>query len=104
MKDYQGILDYSNRNTCVLFGDGAGASIIELSNDVDDEVFFVNNSRPDKVDALTVDKYIKMDGKKSISICSEVLSKQIKAVLEKSKLDNFRHRYDYFAPSKLENH
>ncbi|HKL61238.1 MAG TPA: beta-ketoacyl-ACP synthase III [Acholeplasma sp.] len=81
-----GILDYSDRNTCVLFGDGAGASIIERSNDAADEVFFVNNSRPDKVDALTVDKYIKMDGKKVYQFAVEVLSKQIKAVLEKANL------------------
>lgn len=81
-----GILDYSDRNTCVLFGDGAGASIIERSNDAADEVFFVNNSRPDKVNALTVDKYIKMDGKKVYQFAVEVLSKQIKAVLEKANL------------------
>ncbi len=28
-----GVVDYSDRNTCVLFGDGAGAAIVEASTD-----------------------------------------------------------------------
>ena len=36
------IIDFQNRNTCVLFGDGAGAVV--LSDDGNDEMFFYTNS------------------------------------------------------------
>ena len=36
------IIDYTDRNTCVLFGDGAGAMLLEPSEDEDGFIGFLN--------------------------------------------------------------
>ena len=36
------IIDYTDRNTCVLFGDGAGAMLIEPAGDADDGVGYID--------------------------------------------------------------
>lgn len=79
------VLDYEDRNTCVLFGDGAGAAIIEKTQDLN-QAFFLNKSRPDMNQVLTVGKHIKMDGKKVYQFAVEVLSNSITEILEKSQL------------------
>ena len=79
------VLDYEDRNTCVLFGDGAGAAIIEKTQDLN-LAFFLNKSRPDMNQVLTVGKHIKMDGKKVYQFAVEVLSNSITEILEKSQL------------------
>ncbi|MFH0766703.1 MAG: 3-oxoacyl-ACP synthase, partial [Bacillota bacterium] len=41
------IVDYTDRNTCVLFGDGAGAMIIEPSDEPSDKAYFFNAAKGD---------------------------------------------------------
>src|SRR5690606_10414592 len=55
------VLDFTDRNTCVLFGDGAGAMIITKGND---EMYFYNDSSGDLDNLLTVGEKIAMDGRK----------------------------------------
>ena len=53
------LLDWSDRNTAVLFGDGAGAVVVEESKKEEDgEIFsFVNGLSSDKLDILEVPNF-----------------------------------------------
>ena len=53
------LLDWSDRNTAVLFGDGAGAVVVEESKTEEDgEIFsFVNGLSSDKLDILEVPNF-----------------------------------------------
>lgn len=78
------LVDYTDRNTCVLFGDGAGAMIIEQG---DDEVFFNSASYPDKELVLTVkNNRIAMDGKKVYAFAVKVVEESINKILNFAKL------------------
>lgn len=78
------VLDYTDRNTCVLFGDGAGAAIIEPNSN--HHAYFFNQAKADETDALTVDKYIKMDGRKVFLFAVDSMQKAIIEVLERANL------------------
>ncbi len=79
------VLDYTDRNTCILFGDGAGAVVIEKGKE-DQIGYFYNTSRPDMTNTLDVGKFIKMDGRKVFLFAVEVIEKSILKVLEDAHL------------------
>lgn len=79
------VLDYTDRNTCILFGDGAGAVVIEKGKE-DQLGYFYNTSRPDMTNTLDVGKFIKMDGRKVFLFAVEVIEKSIIKVLEDANL------------------
>ncbi|MEA2076705.1 MAG: beta-ketoacyl-ACP synthase III [Candidatus Marinimicrobia bacterium] len=72
--------DYKDRNTCVLFGDGAGAAIIE-KDETKEVIFNVQTKRDDEL-ILYVDDYVKMDGSKVYQFASRVIHSSINGVLE----------------------
>lgn len=78
------VLDYNDRNTCILFGDGAGAVIIEQNPQ--SKASFYNASKADMADILTVDKTIRMDGKKVYQFATDVVEKSIRHILEVNQL------------------
>lgn len=78
------VIDYTDRNTCILFGDGAGAVIIEQKPD--SIASFYNASKADMSDILTVDKTIRMDGKKVYVFATDVVEKSIRHILEVNHL------------------
>ena len=80
------ILDYTDRNTCILFGDGAGALIIEY-DDLVQESFFHNGARPDLTDVLTVKNKLAMDGKKVYQFAVDIVEKSIINVCKAANLD-----------------
>jgi len=80
------IVDYTDRNTCVLFGDGAGAMIIEPSDDPKDTAYFFNAAKSDLNDTLTVKKYIQMDGKKVYQFAVGAMESAIHKILDESHL------------------
>jgi len=80
------IVDYTDRNTCVLFGDGAGAMIIEPAVVDHHEAYFFNASRGDLNDTLTVVSKIKMDGKKVYQFAVGAMEQAIRNVLDDAKL------------------
>lgn len=74
------IIDYSDRNTCILFGDGASAVLVEKSEDgfaLEDILLFADGSEADKImvkgggsafpvdsdSQINEDMYFKQDGK-----------------------------------------
>lgn len=89
------IVDYSDRNTCVLFGDGAGASVIKNTGS-DKEVAFFTRSIPDVehvlyADGVTLNSplqndkkdygYLKMDGKEVFKFAIVAMMGSIETIL-----------------------
>ncbi|MFA5542372.1 MAG: beta-ketoacyl-ACP synthase III [Bacilli bacterium] len=72
--------DFTDRNTCVLFGDGAGAMLIENTNMMKPAYFF-NASTGDFEDTLVCDDYIKMDGRKVYSFATKAITSAVLKVL-----------------------
>lgn len=80
------VTDYEDRNTCILFGDGAGALLIKPSDDPKDQAYFFNAAKPDEQESLTVVKYIKMDGRKVFLFAVDIMKKSIEKILNDAKL------------------
>ncbi len=80
------VVDYTDRNTCILFGDGAGALIVEPSNKKEDQAYFYNAAKPDELLSLTVERYIKMDGRKVFLFAVDIMQKGIEKMLNDSNL------------------
>lgn len=78
------IVDWNDRSTCILFGDGAGAVILEKSNDETDKVYFYNGSKGDDKGILWIDQKVKMDGKEVYKFAVDIMPKAIQKVLEMS--------------------
>lgn len=78
------VIDYADRNTCILFGDGAGAVIIEQNPKA--KASYYNASKADMSDILTVDKTIRMDGKKVYVFATDVVERSIRHILEVNHL------------------
>lgn len=88
------LVDYTDRNTCVLFGDGAGAMIIERGND---QAYFNSSSYPDKELVLTVkNNRISMDGKKVYAFAVKVVEESINKILSLANLK--QEDIDMFIP------
>jgi len=82
------VLDMSDRNTCVLFGDGAGAVLLERS----EEPHFLDSyikSEAAGSTALTIDaerRVITMEGRSVYSFAVRVIAETIDALLERNNL------------------
>ncbi len=78
---YSSILDYTDRGTCFIFGDGAGAAIISASENKDEAIVDVNCSSDGNYDDL-----IKTPGGGSKHPCSqEVLDNKMACIKMKRK-------------------
>jgi 3-oxoacyl-[acyl-carrier-protein] synthase-3 len=96
------VLDYTDRNTCILFGDGAGAVVLEKGQE-QQLGYFYNTSRPDMTNTLDVGKYIKMDGRKVFLFAVEVIEKSILKVLNDANLslDDIDHIIPHQANERI---
>lgn len=83
------ILDFNDRGTCVLFGDGAGAMIVELSEkNIYSSVFGSNGTtKPLKANAKGEDTYLRMDGKAVFRFAVETIPYCIRQISQKENLD-----------------
>ena len=79
------VTDYKDRNTCVLFGDGAGAVIIE--KDESKEVIFSVETKADDDLILYVDDFVSMNGQKVYQFASRVIKTRVNGVLEHGGID-----------------
>lgn len=77
------ILDYSDRKTAILFGDGAGAVVIEKGHR---EAFgyFYNSSKADMHHILDVSNTLQMDGPKVYLFAVDIVEKSIREILKQS--------------------
>ncbi len=98
------ITDWSDRNTCVLFGDGAGAMLIELSQEEDSIIstcFSADGELGEKTlvaaelkiktpfsfDDSNEKRYVEMKGGEVFKFAVSVLPQIVKELLEKSNED-----------------
>ena len=84
---YSNILDWTDRSTCVLFGDGAGAVV--LSADTNKGIISTHIHADGKYnDLLSVeDEHIKMKGNEVFKVPVNTLSKLVDETLNKNNLD-----------------
>lgn len=75
------VVNYQDRNTCVLFGDGAGAMIIENTEEVK-PAYFYTSSKGDLEDVIIVDPLIRMEGRKVYNFATKILDKSVTKVLD----------------------
>lgn len=104
------MVNWEDRNTCVLFGDGAGSAVLEVSNDssrIISTYFSADGVRGEK--ALTASefsinnpffnssnslkKYIDMDGKEVFKFAITIIPDIVNKLLEKSneKIENIKY-------------
>lgn len=101
------LLDWSDRGTCILFGDGAGAVLLRESNRAKFETVMYSNG--EKKDALTCESrhkrdwkdgqnqestYIKMDGKGVFQFAIKEVPLAMKELLKKVEIE--KDKIDYF--------
>lgn len=82
------ITDFTDRGTCVLFGDGAGAAVVTLADSLyactlgargDTEAIFIEGPGPER-------PYIHMDGQKVFRFAVEAVPHCIRVLLEETGL------------------
>ncbi|ODU57439.1 MAG: 3-oxoacyl-ACP synthase [Clostridium sp. SCN 57-10] len=84
--------DMTDRSTCVLFGDGAGAAVVRLSPD--HPFCFSGGGRPDEtVLYCPIERGIRMDGSEVYRFATVIVPQCIQSVLSKSgkTLDDVHH-------------
>lgn len=96
-------VDYTDRNTCILFGDGAGAAVLEpsllptgvlsfeLGSDGSgwDAMYFPGGGSAKPFSQEVLDKrefYVRMDGKKMLRFATRVFSRTVQNVVQRSGL------------------
>lgn len=79
------VVDFEDRNTCVLFADGAGCALVEKSNNIFNSILGVENSGSEK---LYIDKnsHIKMDGRAVYNFAVKRIVETILKLVEKNNL------------------
>ena len=79
------VCDYTDRNTCILFGDGAGAVIVTKGNE-ETPAYFFSASAGDMDETLTVDRYIHMKGQRVYRFAVNVVEQSIRKALDETGL------------------
>jgi len=103
------ITDWTDRNTCVLFGDGAGAVILQPATEAGvisthlhaDGIYkdlLTANGGVSRRQALLVDQKVKimMKGNEVFKVAVTTLGNVVEETLERNKLD--RHALDWLVP------
>ncbi len=80
-----GVVDFNDRNTCVLFGDGAGAMILE--KDRKKLAIFNISTKVDNDLILYVDQFVHMDGQRVYQFASRVIESSISEILALGKIN-----------------
>jgi len=84
---YSNLLDWSDRSTCVLFGDGAGAVILSANKDKG-IISSLIHADGQYNDLLSVEKnHIKMKGNEVFKVAVNTLSNLVDETLTKNNLD-----------------
>lgn len=85
------VMDLTDRNTCVLFGDGAGAAVLRRAEDRRWHTVFGSRGDPDSILVQgpgPVPAAIHMDGKAVYRFATEVVVQSIRQLLEREGLDS----------------
>jgi 3-oxoacyl-[acyl-carrier-protein] synthase-3 len=104
------VTDYQDRNTCVLFGDGAGAALVEQCNNGSgflsfnygsdgtggDKLFCTGLAKSINGQKLPKEKFVWQDGRAVYNYAIRTVPKGMKALLEKAGLTI--NDIDWFVP------
>ena len=100
------IVDYKDRTTCILFGDGAGAAVIGGSSKKEESVVDIHTSSDGSYQNFLITpgggskhpcsqkmldeglNYLKMKGNETFKIAVNTLTKDVKNILEKNELSS----------------
>ena len=85
------VMDHTDRNTCVLFGDGAGAAVVRQAEDRTWHTVFGSRGDPDSIRVQgpgPVPSAIHMDGKAVFRFAVEVVEQSICQLLKKEGLSS----------------
>ncbi|WP_456392684.1 beta-ketoacyl-ACP synthase III [Nitratifractor sp.] len=111
---FSSIVDYTDRSTCILFGDGAGAAVISATEDPDEGIIdihasadgsyadFLMTPAPGSVHPATCEviekglQYVKMKGNETFKLAVKTLTKDVREILEHNKIP--AERIDHFIP------
>jgi 3-oxoacyl-[acyl-carrier-protein] synthase-3 len=77
------VTDFTDRNTCVLFGDGAGAVVLEPAP----LPFFWTSAASGDGETLSIREHIRMDGQAVFRFATSALSDRIREVVEKAGVE-----------------
>ncbi len=100
-------LDFSDRSTCILFGDGAGAVVLKNGNSLkyinitahgDKEILYIKGTQHklpfiEKSMQEKDDNYLKMDGQKVFKFAVSTVTEDIKRALSDSNIDSSLIKY-----------
>lgn len=98
------IVDYTDRTTCMLFGDGAGAAIISATEDKNESIIDINCSADGSLKDLLMtpgvnseeEMFMQMKGNETFKVAVKTLTKDVENILIKNKMYN--EDIDFFIP------
>ncbi len=108
------IVDYTDRSTCILFGDGAGAAVVSATDDKSEAIVdihasadgnyadFLMTPAPGSVHPASCEviekglQYVKMRGNETFKLAVKTLTKDVKEILKKNKISV--EDIDFFVP------
>jgi 3-oxoacyl-[acyl-carrier-protein] synthase III len=98
------IVDYSDRTTCMLFGDGAGAAIISATQNKDEAIVDIQCSSDGGMKELLMtpgvhseeSSYMQMKGNETFKVAVRTLTSDVKKIMEKNSYSN--DDIDLFVP------
>ncbi|MCK5111375.1 MAG: ketoacyl-ACP synthase III [Arcobacteraceae bacterium] len=98
------IVDYSDRTTCMLFGDGAGAAIISATEDKSEAIVDIQCSADGSLQDLLLTpgitsaepSFMQMKGNETFKIAVRTLTSDVQKIMEKNNFKN--EDIDLFIP------
>ena len=108
------IIDYTDRATCVLFGDGAGAAVISATDDKSKAIIDIKTSSDGEYQDFLITEgcgsrypctqevlnnkmqFLKMKGNETFKLAVNTLTKDVKEILKKNSLSS--EDIDFFIP------
>lgn len=98
------IVDYTDRTTCMLFGDGAGAAVISATENKDEAIIDINCSADGSMKDLLLTPgvsseekmFMQMKGNETFKIAVRTLTSDVQNIMEKNNYKN--EDIDLFIP------
>ena len=90
------IVDYTDRTTCMLFGDGAGAAVIGVTSNKDEAILDIQCSADGGQKDLLMTpgiqsdeaSFMQMKGNETFKVAVRTLTNDVKDIMEKNNLEN----------------